>query len=389
MTVTAAGLAPDLEAEQALLGALLLSPPELDSVASWLRSSHFLRPAHAALYEVLLAQRTAGHPGAAEGADDKQLRDFALEAMAAAGAASRGLSPSYGASLIAACPYPRHARAYARMVLESSIRRQVHERAHRLQHAARTGDLDGVLELTGELRQAVHELADLWGALDERPRPLPGPWPLELADAVRESTTVDEAALLSSATAAPDGLQQIVRWLRPGDFLDRGHGAVYQALAALARRGEPVDTLTVLWEAQQQGAIACGAVTADGVRAATRDGFTGDPQYWGERVLRASVLRHSAASAGVVRLLARDVSLPAARLLGCALHTLGLAEAVQDRWRTADGSSLRSGPTPVPGGTDRRAAARTRVPTAALPGASRPSPAEAATPRGSPIRSTR
>ncbi|MFF2746460.1 DnaB-like helicase N-terminal domain-containing protein [Kitasatospora sp. NPDC058048] len=385
----ATGLAPDMEAEQALLGALLLAPTELDSVTRWLTPTHFLRPAHAALYEVLLAQRTAGHPGAAEAADDDQLRDFALGAQTAARTASRGLSPSYGAILIAACPQPRHARAYARMVLEASIRRQVHERAHRLQHAARTDDLDGVLELTGELRQALHELADLWGALDERPRPLPGPWPLELSDAVRETTATHETALLSSATAAPEGLQQIVRWLRPGDFLDRGHGAVFQALAALARRGEPVDTLTVLWEAQRQGAIAAGAITADGVRAATRNGLTGDPHYWGERVLRASVLRQSAASAGVVRLLARDSSLPAARLLGCALHALGITEAVQDRWRTSNGSPLRTGPTPIPSGTDRRAAARSRVPAAVPRGTVSPSPAEAAAPPGSPVRSTR
>ncbi|MGW3183272.1 DnaB-like helicase N-terminal domain-containing protein [Kitasatospora sp. NPDC001119] len=384
--MTTVGLAPDMEAEQALLGALLLSPTELDSVR-WLKPAHFLRPAHAALYEVLLAQRTAGHPGAESGADDGQLRDFALGAMAAAGTASRGLGPGYGASLIAICPLPRHARVYARMVLESSIRRQVHERAHRLQLAARTDALDAVLELTGELRQALHELADLWGALDERPRPLPGPWPLELTDAVRETTATDETALLSSATAAPAALDEITRWLRPGDFLDRGHGAVFQALAALARRGEPIDPLTVLWEAQHQGAIASGVITADGVRAATRGGFTGDPQYWGERVLRASVLRQSAASAGVVRLLTRDASLSAARLLGCALHTLGLGEAVQDRWRTANGLPARA--EPPPGSAERREAARTRIPAIVPRGTAPASPAEAAAPPGSPVRSTR
>ncbi|WP_459649227.1 DnaB-like helicase N-terminal domain-containing protein [Kitasatospora sp. Ki12] len=389
--MAATALSPGMEAEQALLGALLLSPTELASINGWLKPPHFLRPAHAALYEVLLDQRAAGHPGAAEGAGDDQVRDFALEALAAARRTSQGLSPGYGATLIAVCPHPRHARAYARMVLESSIRRQVHERAHRLQHAARTGALDGVLELTGELRQAVHELADLWGTLDERPRPLPGPWPLEIPDAVRETTMVDETALLSSATAAPDDLKEIIRWLRPGDFLDRGHGAAFQALAALAHRGEPIDALTVLWEAQKQGAIASGAITADGVRAATRDGFTGDPQYWGERVLRASVLRQSAASAGIVRLLARDSSLPAARLLGCALHTLGSAEAVQERWLTANGLPLRSDPplAPSPGGTERREAARTRTPATIAHGAALPSPAEAAAPPRSPIRSSR
>ncbi|MBV6695554.1 helicase DnaB [Kitasatospora aureofaciens] len=379
-----------LEAEQALLGALLLAPPQLDSVASWLEPSHFYRHAHAALYEVLLAQRAAGHPGLTANADEEQRRDWALGAMSVAAEASRGMTPGYGGTLMAACPVSSHAGAYGRMVLEGAIRRRVHERAHRLQHAARTGSLEGALELTGELREAIHELASSWGSLDERPRPLPGPWPLELTDGVREKTLQHESAMLSSATASPDGLVEITRWLRPGDFLDAGHRAVYQALAALAHRAEPIDQLTVLWEAQHRGAIASGTITADGVRAVTRGGLTGDPQYWAERVLRASLLRQSAASAGVVRLLAGDSSLPGARLLGSALHALGAAEAVQDRWRTANNIPRRSDPPPAPAvAAERRRAASVRTPvTVPNPGAA-PSPArEAASPRA-PIRSTR
>ncbi|WP_395297298.1 DnaB-like helicase N-terminal domain-containing protein [Kitasatospora hibisci] len=385
-----------MEAEQALLGALLLSPAQLAAVVEWLEPGHFYRHSHAALYEVLLAQRAAGHPAQAEDADKDQLQDWALGALATAAGASRGLTPGYGATLIAACPDSRHAGAYGRMVLESAIRRQVHEHAHRLHHAARTGALEGVLELTGELRKAIRGLAGFWGSLDERPRPLPGPWPLELADSIREKTLRHESATLSSATASPTGLVEITRWLQPVDFLDTGHRAVYQALAALAHRSEPIDVLTVLWEVQNRGAIASGAITADGVRAVTRSGFTGDPQYWGERILRASVLRQSASSAGVVRLLARDSSLPAARLLGSALHALGNAEAVQDRWRTANGIPPRPDPPPAPAApaapaaaVERRQAARARTPAPVPNPGATPSPAEAAAPPRAPIRSTR
>ncbi|MFJ7278292.1 DnaB-like helicase N-terminal domain-containing protein [Kitasatospora sp. NPDC098663] len=389
MTVAATALSPDLEAEQALLGALLLAPSELETVKVWLKPSHFLRPAHAALYEVLLAQRASGHPGSAKDSTRDQLRDWALDALASAREASRGLTPSYASTLMLVCPTASHANAYGRMVLESAIRRQVHTHAHRLQHAARAGSLDDVLRLSAELHTAIHELATTWGSLDECPRPLPGPWPLELPDGIREKTLLDETALLSSSTSVPDTLIATTRWLRPSDFLDPGHGAVYQALAALARHAEPVDAMTVLWETQRRGAIASGAITADGVRAATRHGFSGDPQYWGERVLRASVLRGTADAAGVVRLLSRDTALPTARLLGSALHTLGTAEAVQDRWRTATGAPPRTQLPPAAVRADRRGAARVRTPGPVSRTAVALSPAEAAASSRSPVRSTR
>ncbi|KQV20935.1 MULTISPECIES: DnaB-like helicase N-terminal domain-containing protein [unclassified Kitasatospora] len=378
------------EAEQALLGALLLSPGQLDSVAAWLRPEHFYSHPHGALYEVLLAQRAAGHPALATGAGEDQLRDWALGAAAAAAERSRGLTPGYGAALIAACPVSRHAGAYGRIVLEDAIRRQVHERAHRLQHAARTGSLEGALELTGELRAAILELVGSWGSLDERPRPLPGPWPLEIADSVRETTLQYEAAMLSCATAVPGGLVEITRWLRPTDFLGSGHGAVYQALAALAHRSEPIDALTVLREAHHRGAVASGVITADGIRAVTRGGITGDPEYWAERVLRASLLRQSAGSAGVIRLLARDSSLPGGRLLGSALHALGPAERVQERWRTAHGFERRTDADRVPAAAEkRRNAARPRTPVPTPRSGAASSPAQEAAPARSAIRSTR
>ncbi|MEU9074562.1 DnaB-like helicase N-terminal domain-containing protein [Kitasatospora sp. NPDC048538] len=381
---------PQMEAEQALLGALLLSPGQLDSVAPWLDPGHFYRPAHAALYEVLLTQRAAGHLGLTEDASKEQLRDWALGAMSAAAKASRGFTPGYGATLMAACPVSRHASAYGRMVLEGAIRRRVHESAHRLQYAARTGSLERTLELTGALREAINEMAGSWRSLDERPRPLPGPWPLELTEVVREKTLQHESAMLSSVTALPDGLVEITRWLRPADFLDAGHRAVYKALTALAHRSEPIDQLTVLWEAQHRGAIASGAITADGVRAVTRSGFSGDPQYWAERVLRASLLRQATISAGVVRLLARDSSLPAARLLGSALHALGSAEDVQDRWRSANNLPHGSDPPPAPAvAAERRQAARARTPvTVPNPGTAMSPAQDAVSPRAV-IRSTR
>ncbi|GJF32637.1 hypothetical protein KNE206_53370 [Kitasatospora sp. NE20-6] len=346
-------MSPETEAEQALLGALLLAPEQIPAVAGWLQARHFHRPAHATLYEVLLAQHAAGHAGQAAGHGTAQRQSWALEAMGSAMKAGRGFTPGYGHTLLAACPVPAHASSYGRMVLESAVRRVLHEHAHRLMHAARTGTAEAVVELTGALRSVIGDLADAWGAVDEQSRPLPGPWPLEPADGVAEETLRQEAMLLASATASPGHLPEITRWLHPGDFLDGGHRTVYQSLAALARRGEPIDALTVLWEARHQGAIATGAVTADGIRALTRSGWTGDPGYWAEQVLGASLLRSAAASAGTVRLLCRDTSLPPGRLLGSALHVIRTAAVVQQRWHTAHGhrtepAAVAATPPPAP-----------------------------------------
>ncbi|MFB7672691.1 DnaB-like helicase N-terminal domain-containing protein [Kitasatospora purpeofusca] len=378
---------PQMEAEQAVLGAVLLDPRQLAAVSSWLRPAHFYRPAHTALYEVLLAQKKDGHPGLS--GDSEARSAWALEAMTTASAACPAFTAGYGHTLIAACPTAGHAASYGRMVLETAIRRQVHEHAHRLLAAARTGHTDTVPQLTGDLRTAITHLADTWGALDQRPVPLTGPWPLELPENTTEETLSREEVLLASLSAAPTDLLDIARWLHPVDFLDSGHQALYQALLALGHRGEAIDSLTVLWEAQHRGALASGAITADRIRRITRVGYSGDPGYWAEQVLCASLLRSATAAAGAVRLLSRDAALSAARLLGSALHVLREAEAVQSRWRTATGGArgrpARGDPEPF-----RRDAARTRTlaPVPDTAGATPPSPAQQAAPPRTPVRST-
>ncbi|MFF2657375.1 DnaB-like helicase N-terminal domain-containing protein [Kitasatospora sp. NPDC058032] len=375
-----------MEAEQAVLGAILLAPRQLRLLSAWLRPAHFYRPAHAALYEALLAQQEAGHRALASDRAEDQLA-WVTQATAATTAASPGFTAAYGHTLIAACPVPAHAASYGRMVLETAVRREVHERAHRLHAAARTGDIDATLHLTRDLRAAISRLVDAWGSVDERPRPAPGPWPLELAERTVEETRRYEQALLGALTAVPGELAEITTWLHPADFLDPGHRAVYQALAALGRRGDAIDPLTVLWEVQHRGALAGGDITADAVRALTRTGFTGDPGYWAEKVLRARALRSATGSAGAVRLLSLDASVPAARLLGFALHTLRETGAVHKRWRTVTGGAEPEAGEPEPERRRGAARARTLVPVPDTGAAAPPSPAQQAASPRAPVRS--
>ncbi|GLW58184.1 hypothetical protein Kpho01_61950 [Kitasatospora phosalacinea] len=385
-------MTPQMEAEQAVLGALLLAPHQLGNVAPWLEPEHFYRPAHAALFEVLLAQQRAGHRALADG-DAEARRAWALEAMESAAAACPAFTPSYGHALVSACPMADHATAYGRMVLESAVRREVHEHAHRLLAAARAdAEPEAVLRLTADLRTAIGRLADAWGPPDTRHQPAPDTWPTELSEEVARQTLRQEEALLASLSAAPTELADLVGWLHPRDLLDPGHREIYRALAGLGHRGEPIDPLTVLWEVQHRGALRDGSLTAERVRTLTRAGYQGEAGYWAERVLRSCLLRTTTSRAGAVRLLAMDDSVPAGRLLGSALHTLRGAEAVQGRWlavtgQGADGPSARGDPAVA-----RRGAARTRTftppPAAVATSAAELSPAQRAAPPRAPVRST-
>ncbi|MFJ1795262.1 DnaB-like helicase N-terminal domain-containing protein [Kitasatospora griseola] len=358
MSVDSPGLSPQLEAEQAVLGACLLVPAQLDSLRTWLEPRHFLRPAHGQFFAVMLAQLDEGPLPAT----DDQRRDWALRAMASGMGTIPGFSASYGQSLIAACPTAAHAAAYGRMVLETAVRRSLEQHAHRLLAAAESGSVRTTVDLTASLHRVIDQLTRAWGTIDVRStKPLPEPdAPVGLLSGrAAEAARDNERMLLASLVESPTRISEVASWLSDGDFLAPAHRAVYQALAALAHRGEPVDELTALWEVQRRGALADGTTTVEEVRTLVAPGTPGDPDYWGERVLQASLLRASATSAGIVRVLALDASVSAGTLLGDSLRALEPADRLQQRHRAALGTPASDRRGPVVLGVRRQAATRT------------------------------
>lgn len=115
---------PLLQAEQAVLGAVLLDPGQLDRLG-WLEPEHFYRPAHQALFAALRHLRKAGQPVLT--ADGTVPLAWVSDAVAEAGKHTRGLTSVYAHTLISACPRPAHAPVYGRMVLEGAIHRTVTE----------------------------------------------------------------------------------------------------------------------------------------------------------------------------------------------------------------------------------------------------------------------
>ncbi|MGK4581665.1 DnaB-like helicase N-terminal domain-containing protein [Kitasatospora sp. HPMI-4] len=373
MTPVNRDMSPQLEAEQAVLGACLLDPAQLGLLKEWLGPRHFYRPAHESFFAILLAQHTAGHPALALDAGNEVKRDWAITAITTATREVPGFSASYGHTLIATCPRPSHAAAYGRMVLETSVRRSLEEHAHRLLHAAETEAAEAAVELTAALHNVIARLADAWGTIDQRShQPLPTPPTRPAASRAAETARHNEQLLLSSLVSSAEQIPQIASWLKGEDFVDSGHRAVFNAMAALAHRREPVDELTVLWEVQRRGALAGGVITVAQVRDLCSDGFPGDPAYWAEHVLRAALLRAAATSAGIVRVMALDASIAAGSLLGSAVRALAPTDHVQERLRSAASTpAARTAPV-VLGAARRKGAALSRSPVPPATSTARP-----------------
>lgn len=170
---------------------------------------------------------------------------------------------------------------------------------------------------------------------------------------------------------------EVVAWLRPGDFADPTHGQLYRCLGALHHRGEPIDRITLLWEAQRRGLLADGTVSSEQLTAVCEGMVPGSADWFGQRVMRSSVTRTAAASARAIRTLAQDEVLGPGRLINHALHELGPLDEVRARWATANSSpapkTTASAPSAAEPPPDRVKAARAR--STPRPGAAPSAPA--------------
>jgi replicative DNA helicase len=330
---------PLLQAEQAVLGAVLLDPDQLDHL-DWLEPAHFFRPAHAALFSALRAQ---GRP--VRTPEGEVPLSWVSDAVAGASRHVHGLTAVYAHTLVAACPRPRHAPVYGRMVLEGAIHRTVTEHAVRLHQIARAdqtrGGTDTTLHQADVLAAVLDDLARRWGT---EPRPdtttpqAPGQVQAEAA-----AVLDDERLLLAALVDRPDGMDEVLGWLRPEDFADPAHGHIYRCLGALHHRGEPVDRLTLLWEAQRRGLLADNTLTADRITAICDGIGPGSTQWLGEQMARTAVLRAAATAARTIRDLAATDALPPGQLINQALGALHPLDDIRHRWTTG-----AQPPTPAP-----------------------------------------
>lgn len=331
---------PVFHVEQALLGALLLEPHHIDDM-SGIAADSFSTTAHAALYAAIT---TLPRPDPAEHAKNTQWLDRVL---ATAREQARGLTATYLHTLVQVCPWPSHAPAYARMVEAEHARRRLQTAAECLVHTVHDASLphtvQTVLAKADTLAAVVDDIAHRFppraGVLPRTTTPLPRPAP-DPEEAVEE-----EQILLATATAYPADIDS-VPWLLPDDLTLPLHAGLWQCLTTLARRHEPVDPVTVLWEAQQRGLLDDGSEPAKVLRMLAAP--AGSVEHWGERALQRSLLATAEHTGRRIEAYASDPTNTPFQLVVGARRALADISAVRTRWQHATGATPPQQRRPAP-----------------------------------------
>ncbi|MGW7047838.1 DnaB-like helicase N-terminal domain-containing protein [Streptomyces avermitilis] len=327
---------PVFHVEQALLGALLLDPHRLDDV-SGIAADSFSTTAHAALYTAIT---TVPRPDLAEHAKNTQWLDRVL---ATGREQARGLTASYLHALVQVCPWPRHAAAYARMVEAEHARRRLQAAAERLvptvQDISLPHPVQTVLAEVDVLAAVVDDIAARFpprACVLPRTTAPPPPAAPDYMEAVEE-----EQLLLATATAYASDIES-VRWLLPDDLTLPLHAGLWRCLTGLARRSDPVDPVTVLWEAQQRGLLDDSREPGEVLRMLAEP--AGSVEHWGERALQRSLLAAAEHTGRRIEAYAGDPANTPFQLVAGARRSLA---DIRARWQHATATAPTTRPAPT------------------------------------------
>ncbi|THA41184.1 replicative DNA helicase [Streptomyces sp. A1547] len=339
-------------AEQALLGALLLVPERLKTIGP-LEPEQFANTAHSALFA---AMHTVSPPAPEVHRTSPVWPNQLLDA---AQPQARALTASYLHTLISVCPTDAHAPAYAQMVRSGHARRVLRQHASLLAQAARTPGPDPARTVLTRADQLTVYLDELATAFPSHPGSIPRT-PAAPTSAVQTSVEAgdEERMLLAAATAHPEALTRM-RWLQETDLTTPIHAALFACLTGLARRGAPVDPITVLWEAQQRGLLHDGFGPAEVLDAVSHP--AGAPEHWGQKVLQRALLRQAEDVAARIETLTADEATTVHQLATGSRRALATLSSVRARWHQAVGdtsSGTRAATPPTAQTPALRAAAR-------------------------------
>ncbi|WP_413115466.1 DnaB-like helicase N-terminal domain-containing protein [Streptomyces sp. CY1] len=327
---------PEFYIEQALLGALLLEPQQLDNVTG-IDPDAFSTAAHTALFDAI---RSLPAPDPAQHAKNTTWLNTVLTTACKQ---TRGLTASYLHGLIQVCPWPRHAPAYARMIEAEHARRLLRAAAQRLAQTARDTSLAHPAPTTlAEADALAAVVGDIAAKFPQHSIPLPRT-PSPPATALDDEEAVDEERLLlATATAHPGDIEQM-RWLAPDDFTRPLHSGLWQCLTALARRHSPVDPVTVLWEAQHRGLLASGAQPTELLDLLGAP--VGSPEHWAERILQRSLLATAHHVGRRIEAFTDDPTTTPYQLVVGSRRALADLSAARTRWHHATSPTLTTRPT--------------------------------------------
>jgi len=152
----------DVEAEKSTLGSALLSKAALEEIRDIIEPGDFYRPAHATIYETVLALADKGEP-----VDPTTV----LAALQTSGELTRVGGGEYLHELLSVVPTAANAAYYARLVAQTAVRRRLSEACIRVAQLARSPEgmsADDLVEVarkevdaTGRAVAEVTTLADI------------------------------------------------------------------------------------------------------------------------------------------------------------------------------------------------------------------------------------
>src|SRR5580704_16901720 len=299
-----------VDAEQALLGAVLADPPGQQYVLGLVEPGDMFRPWHGQVLAAMQRLRGRGQLPSPQNVyqeiehDPDLPRSVALDAVPLAG-------------LLGKSPRTEHAGTYAAIVVETGIRRSLQLAGSRVAQAAEDGDLDVALGQAAKARAGLVACAARWTALPARLRNEPArlstgePWlpgrehtgrtaapshanpPLSQNGVIRRDASVaagqlgviattpgrfparppvpgpasgtrspGPAARAASGAALrdliddPGQLAAVRSWLRPEHFTSAASGRLYAVLLDMDASGQPIDPITVSWAAGRRGLLA-------------------------------------------------------------------------------------------------------------------------------------
>jgi hypothetical protein len=264
-------------AERAVLGALLHEPALLNEVG-FLNPGDFVSQQHQEVFRAILAARAA----------DSGRHYPPFEFAVASSAASPGLSVRYLQGLAHGCTHPANVGAYARMVVEAALSRQMLVHAERLFREA--GDLHYEVTNAGKARGADQSaetfpthLLKLAHAMYVHARRFDPAAEAPEGDtcepvAADEDQVYQEEQVLAGLLQHHEFNTGVLNWLTAEAFTEGPRREIYQAIAAVYRRGDPIDELTIEWQLAGDRAMTqpTRGLTPEAVAAAGDDvGYIG------------------------------------------------------------------------------------------------------------------
>lgn len=246
-------------AERATLGALLHTPHRITALRSWLRPHDFADPLHQAVYATIDRLHASGRLGTAvDGLADGRptttdnLRAVYHDLRSAQTVNYRTLLDLYATGNLARTD--THLR-YGRMVLETSVRRQLQHWAVRLQPLQAHDLLTHLAGLTAQVQRSHGQ------PVVHLPTAVPAggasqPDASETPTLPRRLVERAERHLIHAAlTEPPERQTALLHQFQPHDFVaSPRHADTWHAMRTLAERGDPVDAITVAWELETQTA---------------------------------------------------------------------------------------------------------------------------------------